>query len=85
MLVNGGAKISATTFGKSNAGDLTIKADSVEAISESADGQFASVVCPNRDLQYPFKESVEPVYRESVALLLRSQQTNQKSNQNVIQ
>lgn len=42
----------------------------------------SDLVAVNRDVQYSFKESVEPVYRESVALLLQSQQTNQKSNQN---
>uniref|UniRef100_A0A0C1RKM7 Tetratricopeptide TPR_1 repeat-containing protein n=1 Tax=Tolypothrix bouteillei VB521301 TaxID=1479485 RepID=A0A0C1RKM7_9CYAN len=31
------------------------------------------LVAVNRDVQFSFKESVEPVYRESVALLLRSQ------------
>ena len=31
------------------------------------------LVSVNRDVQYSFKESVEPVYRESVALLLSSQ------------
>ena len=36
----------------------------------------SDLVAVNRDVQYSFRESVEPVYRESVALLLQSQQTN---------
>lgn len=36
----------------------------------------SDLVAVNRDVQYSFKESVEPVYRESVALLLESQQNN---------
>ncbi|MDJ0732522.1 MAG: CHAT domain-containing protein [Nostocaceae cyanobacterium] len=36
----------------------------------------SDLVAVNRDVQYSFKESVEPVYRESVALLLQSQQGN---------
>ncbi|MGB3641642.1 MAG: CHAT domain-containing protein [Rivularia sp. (in: cyanobacteria)] len=36
----------------------------------------SDLVAVNRDVQYSFRESVEPVYRESVALLLRSQQNN---------
>lgn len=36
----------------------------------------SDLVAVNRDTQYSFKESVEPVYRESVALLLESQQNN---------
>lgn len=36
----------------------------------------SDLVAVNRDVQYSFKESVEPVYRESVALLLQSQPTN---------
>ncbi len=36
----------------------------------------SDLVSVNRDVQYSFKESVEPVYRESVALLLESQQSN---------
>lgn len=38
----------------------------------------SDLVAVNRDWQYSFKESVEPVYRESVALLLQSQPTNKK-------
>ncbi|BAZ22093.1 hypothetical protein NIES4073_29740 [Kalymmatonema gypsitolerans NIES-4073] len=33
----------------------------------------SDLVAVNRDVQFSFKESVEPVYRESVALLLQSQ------------
>ncbi len=36
----------------------------------------SDLVAVNRDVQYSFKESVEPVYRESVALLLESQKNN---------
>ena len=36
----------------------------------------SDLVAVNRDVQYSFKETVEPVYRESVALLLESQQNN---------
>ena len=36
----------------------------------------SDLVAVNRDVQYSFKESVEPVYRESVALLLESQKEN---------
>ena len=36
----------------------------------------SDLVAVNRDVQYSFRESVEPVYRESVALLLQSQQSN---------
>ncbi|MEO1432731.1 MAG: CHAT domain-containing protein [Cyanobacteria bacterium J06632_19] len=36
----------------------------------------SDLVAVNRDVQYSFKESVEPVYRESVALLLESQKIN---------
>ena len=36
----------------------------------------SDLVAVNRDVQYSFRESVEPVYRESVALLLESQQNN---------
>ncbi|MEO1372994.1 MAG: CHAT domain-containing protein [Cyanobacteria bacterium J06635_10] len=36
----------------------------------------SDLVAVNRDIQYSFKETVEPVYRESVALLLDSQQSN---------
>ncbi len=36
----------------------------------------SDLVAVNRDVQFSFKESVEPVYRESVELLLQSQQTN---------
>ncbi|ARV63042.1 hypothetical protein BZZ01_15130 [Nostocales cyanobacterium HT-58-2] len=36
----------------------------------------SDLVVVNRDVQFSFKESVEPVYRESVELLLQSQQTN---------
>ncbi|MEO0687205.1 MAG: tetratricopeptide repeat protein, partial [Cyanobacteria bacterium J06649_11] len=36
----------------------------------------SDLVAVNRDVQYSFRESVEPVYRESVALLLESQQSN---------
>ncbi len=38
----------------------------------------SDLVTVNRDIQYSFKEAVEPVYRESVALLLDSQQSNPK-------
>ncbi|MGB3652155.1 MAG: CHAT domain-containing protein, partial [Rivularia sp. (in: cyanobacteria)] len=36
----------------------------------------SDLVAVNREVQYSFKETVEPVYRESVALLLDSQQSN---------
>ncbi|MEH2321756.1 CHAT domain-containing protein [Nostoc sp.] len=36
----------------------------------------SDLVVVNRDVQFSFKESVEPVYRESVELLLQSQQTH---------
>jgi CHAT domain-containing protein/Flp pilus assembly protein TadD len=38
------------------------------------------LVAVNRDVQFSFKESVEPVYRESVELLLQSQQSNPSEN-----
>ncbi|NER26221.1 MAG: CHAT domain-containing protein [Symploca sp. SIO1C4] len=38
----------------------------------------SDLVAVNRDVQYSFKESVEPVYRESVALLLQSQPSSQQ-------
>ena len=42
------------------------------------------LVAVNRDVQYSFKESVEPVYRESVALLLQSQQTNPRQKEKTL-
>ncbi len=44
----------------------------------------SDLVAVNRDVQYSFKESVEPVYRESVALLLQSQQTNPSQKQKTL-
>ncbi|MBW4428448.1 MAG: CHAT domain-containing protein [Nostoc desertorum CM1-VF14] len=38
------------------------------------------LVTVNRDVQFSFKESVEPIYRESVELLLQSQQSNASEN-----
>jgi CHAT domain-containing protein/tetratricopeptide (TPR) repeat protein len=38
------------------------------------------LVAVNRNVQYDFKESVEPVYRESVELLLTSSQSNSNGN-----
>ena len=40
----------------------------------------SDLVAVNRDVQYSFKETVEPVYRESVALLLESEQDNPSEN-----
>ncbi len=42
----------------------------------------SDLVAVNRDVQFSFRESVEPVYRESVELLLQSYQTN-RSEQNL--
>ncbi|WP_445633528.1 CHAT domain-containing protein [Nostoc sp. DSM 114161] len=42
----------------------------------------SDLVAVNRDVQFSFKESVEPVYRQSVELLLQSYKTN-KSEQNL--
>ncbi len=36
----------------------------------------SDLVAVNRDVQYSFKESIEPLYRESVGLLLESQKKN---------
>jgi CHAT domain-containing protein/predicted negative regulator of RcsB-dependent stress response len=38
----------------------------------------SDLVAVNRDVQFSFKESVEPVYRESVALLLQSYQSDRQ-------
>ncbi len=43
------------------------------------------LVSVNRDVQYSFKESVEPVYRESVALLLSPQNVGQTEQTNLDQ
>jgi len=42
LTVRDGAQISVSTFGAGNAGSLTVKADVVEVIGISADGQFSS-------------------------------------------
>ncbi|MDJ0618176.1 MAG: CHAT domain-containing protein [Calothrix sp. MO_192.B10] len=45
----------------------------------------SDLVAVNRDVQYTFKESVEPVYRQSVALLLQSQQTNPSNKVKILE
>ncbi|BAZ40332.1 hypothetical protein NIES4101_62930 [Calothrix sp. NIES-4101] len=40
----------------------------------------SDLVAVNRDIQFDFKESIEPVYRQSVELLLMSSESNPKSN-----
>ncbi len=40
----------------------------------------SDLVAVNRDVQFSFKESVEPVYRESVELLLQSQKSPSNNN-----
>jgi filamentous hemagglutinin family protein len=49
LLIQNGAQISAGTFGAGKGGNLTVKADSVQVIGRSADGQYGSSLVTQAD------------------------------------
>ncbi|MEC4813685.1 MAG: CHAT domain-containing protein [Scytonema sp. PMC 1069.18] len=54
-------------------GDIPGAITTYDAAVNELQSLRGDLVAVNRDVQFSFKESVEPVYRESVALLLQSQ------------
>lgn len=60
-------------------GDIKGAIIAYDAAVDSLEQLRTDLVAVNQDIQFNFRDNVEPVYRESVALLLSTQQTSEKT------
>ncbi len=60
-------------------GDIKGAISAYDAAVDSLEQLRTDLVAVNQDIQFNFRDNVEPVYRESVALLLSTQQTSEKT------
>lgn len=64
-------------------GDISGAIAAYDAAVNTLRSLRSDLVAVNRDVQFSFRESVEPVYRESVALLLETSNGEQPSTENL--
>ncbi|BAZ10264.1 hypothetical protein NIES4071_20790 [Calothrix sp. NIES-4071] len=60
-------------------GDIKAATTAYDAAVESLEQLRTDLVAVNQDVQFNFRDNIEPVYRESVALLLSAEETSEKA------